>query len=120
MKQRESEEGCDRLGRVQLQSDRLCQETRRELAMKGLTKEPQPSLRPVLKHWVALSHSELVMIVNFLACRPGDTIVVSPGVRHVSAQVAVSWPLKIIGAGSTPEETHFIGAAFDLAAVAFR
>ncbi len=52
--------------------------------------------------------------------RPGDTIVVSPGIRQVNTQLAVSWPLKIVGEGRTPEETHFIGSAFELAALAFR
>ena len=52
--------------------------------------------------------------------RPGDTILIAPGVRHVDLQLEVMWPLKIVGAGEAPEDTVFIDPFPDAATITFR
>ena len=39
------------------------------------------------------------------ASRPGDTIVVEPGAWHEARDVAVRWPLRIVGGGDAPADT---------------
>ena len=39
------------------------------------------------------------------ASRPGDTILVEPGASHEARDVAVRWPLRIVGGGDAAAET---------------
>ncbi len=39
------------------------------------------------------------------ASRPGDTILVEPGAWHEARDVAVRWPLRIVGGGAAPADT---------------
>ncbi|KAK9813155.1 hypothetical protein WJX72_009933 [[Myrmecia] bisecta] len=39
------------------------------------------------------------------ASRPGDTIIIEPGETHIAQDVAIPWPLQLLGGGSMPEST---------------
>ena len=47
-----------------------------------------------------------VFIFSFL-CRPGDTLWLSPG-EHEAQELAITWPLQLIGGGQRPEDTLIV------------
>ena len=66
--------------------------------------------------WLRVSHDERprpgscrgahpTLRAAVLASRPGDTILVEPGAWHEARDVAVRWPLRIVGGGDAPADT---------------
>eukprot|EP00976_Prorocentrum_cordatum_P081168 1184276-Prorocentrum_minimum.AAC.3 len=45
---------------------------------------------------------------SMLLYRPGDTVVLEPGVPHVVCGVCIRWPLKIVGGSSLITETQLV------------
>ena len=59
-----------------------------------------------------------------LTCRAGDTIVIEPGIARdrpqLASHVVISWPLQLVGAGQSPEDTVLVAAAGAETALDFR
>ena len=43
-------------------------------------------------------------VLRIACCRPGDKIVLEPG-RHQVQDIKVSWPLHLVGGGSSSDDT---------------
>ncbi|KAK9811565.1 hypothetical protein WJX72_005999 [[Myrmecia] bisecta] len=54
------------------------------------------------------------------ASRPGDTIVIEPGQTHIAQDVAIFWPLQLLGGGSKPESTVLTCPKGEASALVFR
>ena len=62
---------------------------------------------------ILLLHS--ILLAKALVCRPGDTVLLMPDTPHFIGNVAVDWPLRLMGGGQAPEDTSLccpVGAEF--------